>query len=225
VNDSTLHVDTIVSMPFGQNSYVVSLQGRPDCVVIDPGFEPNKIVDVIERRGLRPAAILNTHGHPDHIAGNGHLKDLWPDCPIVIGRGEASMLTDARLNLSAGMGLPVTSPPADVLVSEGDIYDAAGLQFEVLEIPGHSVGHIAFVCKGRKPYYVFGGDVLFAGSVGRTDFPGGDFEQLATGIHQKLFTLPDDTVVLSGHGEPTTIGEERRSNPFVGENAGMHGLE
>lgn len=212
-------------MPFGQNAFVAHLKGRDDCVIVDPGFEPDKIIDVVQRHQLRPVAILNTHGHPDHIAGNAAMKDQWPDCPLVIGRGDADMLTDPHRNLSAELGLPITSPPADVLLAEGDTYEAAGLQLEVFEIPGHSAGHIVFVWKGDRPYVVFGGDVLFAGSVGRTDFPGGSFEQLADGIQQKLYTLPDDTIVLCGHGEPTTIGQERRTNPFVGESAGIYPLE
>ncbi len=123
-------------------------------------------------------------------------------------------LTDAELNLSASFGVAVVSPPADTLLRDGDIYEAAGLQFEVRETPGHSIGHVVFIYRG-EPVHVFGGDVLFAGSVGRIDIPDGDFEALATGIRGKLYTLPDDTIVLPGHGPTTTIGREKRTNPFV----------
>ncbi len=108
-------------------------------------------------------------------------------------------------------------------MDEGQIYQAAGFELEVLEVPGHSSGHVVYVWKRGKPWIVFGGDVLFVGSIGRTDFPDGSFEDLASGIHGKLFTMPDDTVVLPGHGEPTTIGEEKQSNPFVGRPAGWRG--
>jgi glyoxylase-like metal-dependent hydrolase (beta-lactamase superfamily II) len=214
-----LRLATIVSMPFAENTYIAQLEGRDDCLVVDPGLEPMEILQLLDAEGLTPAAILNTHGHGDHIAGNAAMKERWPDCPLVIGRHEAPKLTDAMLNLSGVFGVGVTSPPADILLDEGDVYRAAGLELEVFEIPGHSSGHIVFVWRGHQPYYVFGGDVLFAGSVGRCDFPGCDFGELARGIHTKLFTLPDDTVVLPGHGEPTTVGQEKRTNPFVGVNA------
>lgn len=192
-------------------------------MVFDPGLEPGKIAAILDRDGLTPAAILITHGHSDHIAGIAYLKRRWPQCPVVIGHGDAAKLTDARLNLSQDFGFPIVSPPADALVSEGDRYEAAGMAFEVLEIPGHSSGHVVFLWRGDKPAVVFGGDVLFAGSIGRTDFPDGSFEQLASGIWMKLFSLPDDTIVLPGHGEPTTIGQEKRTNPFVGAPAGYGG--
>jgi hydroxyacylglutathione hydrolase len=225
VSDLRLQLKTIVSAPFAENSYIAHLSGREDCIVVDPGFEPEKIVDFLQRQRLAPAAILNTHAHPDHIAGNAELKRHWPDCPIVIGHGDAPKLTDARRNMSALLGFPVVSPSADVLLREGDVYEVAGFRFDIFEIPGHCSGHIVLVWRDHDPIYVFGGDVLFAGSVGRTDFPGGDFPLLASGIREKLFTLPDDTIVLSGHGEPTTIGQERRTNPFVGENADLYGLQ
>ena len=114
------------------------------------------------------------------------------------------------------MGDWLTSPPADYLVVDGDAYEAAGLTLEVLEIPGHSIGHVVYVWKAGDPWVVFGGDVLFQGSVGRTDFPDGDTQQLFAAIRAKLFVMPDETIVLPGHGSATTIGEEKRFNPFVG---------
>jgi glyoxylase-like metal-dependent hydrolase (beta-lactamase superfamily II) len=219
VGPDDFHLATIVSLPFAENTYVAYREGRGDCLVVDPGLEPEKIFDVLEGSELEPAAILLTHGHADHIGGNAALKERWPDCPLVVGRGDAPKLTDARLNLSAGYGLELLSPPADVLLDEGDTYCAAGFDLEVREIPGHSIGHVVFIHRG-EPIVVFGGDVLFAGSIGRTDFPDGSFEQLADGIQHKLFTLPDDTLVLPGHGPQTTVGREKRTNPFVGRPAG-----
>jgi glyoxylase-like metal-dependent hydrolase (beta-lactamase superfamily II) len=203
-------------MPFAENTYIVWLQGRDDCLVIDPGLEPDLILDFLRGRGLTPAALLNTHGHGDHIGGNEALKAAYPGVPLLIGAGDAPLLTDPMLNVSGLFGTPITSPPADRTLTEGERVEAAGVALEVLEIPGHSPGHVVFLYRSQ-PLVVFGGDVLFRGGIGRTDFPGGNFETLADGIHRKLFTLPDDTVVYPGHGEPTRVGWEKHHNPFVGE--------
>jgi glyoxylase-like metal-dependent hydrolase (beta-lactamase superfamily II) len=205
----------IESLPFGENSYVLARAGGTGCVVVDPGFEPGAIVAWLEAEGLEPEAILITHGHSDHIAGNAALRQRWPAVPIVIGRHDAPKLTDPVANLSAPFGLPLTSPPADRLLDDGETFEAAGLRFVAHEIPGHSRGHVVLRLEGCRPGLVVGGDVLFQGSIGRTDFPDGDFAALAAGIRRHLYTLPDDTVVLPGHGEPTTVGQERRHNPFV----------
>lgn len=216
----SVRIVVIPSAPFDENTYVISREGRDDCLVVDPGLEPEKIIAYLEENRLTPAAILCTHGHADHIGGNAAMKERWPGCPLVIGKGDADKLTDAWLNMSARLGMPVTSPPADQTLSEGDKFSAAGFELEVYEIPGHSSGHIVLINKGVTPYQVLGGDVLFAGSIGRTDLPGGSFELLASGIRRVLFTLPDDTRILPGHGPMTTVGRERKSNPFVGERAG-----
>lgn len=215
-----IHIASIVSLPFEENTFIAHWDGRDDALVFDPGLEPDKIFAYLDEMSLSPAAIVLTHGHGDHIGGNAALKQRWPDCPIVIGRGDVPKLSDPVLNLSANLGAHVVSPPADVIVDEGDVYRAAGFELHVLEIPGHSIGHVVYVCKDHSPQIVFGGDVLFSGSVGRTDFPDGDAETLFAGIREKLFTLPDDTIVLPGHGPSTTIGHEKQHNPFVGEAAG-----
>ena len=211
--------ETITSTLFGENCYILAMPERADCLVVDPGLEPGRILACLEERRLTPAAILNTHGHCDHIAGNGALKQRFPAAPIVIGRGDAIKLTDAQENLSADFGVPIVSPAADRLVAEGDRVEYAGFSLLVREIPGHSSGHVVFVWDAASPVVVLGGDVLFAGSVGRTDLPGGSFKQLAAGIREKLFVLPDDTKVLPGHGPATTVGREKKYNPFVGEAA------
>jgi hydroxyacylglutathione hydrolase len=209
------HILTVVSRKFGQNTYIAWMDGQKECLVVDPGLEPERIIEAILEYNLTPAAMLITHGHSDHIGGNAELKKHWPDCPIVIGTNEAEKLTDPTKNLSAKFGQPIVSPEADRLVNHGDVIDYAGFNLQVLEIPGHSSGHVVFVWMPNDPRVVFGGDVLFAGSIGRTDFPDGDYDQLALGIREKLFTLPDNTVVLSGHGPVTTIGREKETNPFV----------
>lgn len=211
-------IEAIESAPFGQICYVAWLAGRDDALVIDPGFDPRSVIRLLEQQRRRASAILNTHGHVDHIAGNASLKQAFPDAPLIIGRGESALLTDAEANLSAPFGLPVTSPEADKLVVDGDRVEAAGFDFLVREIPGHSPGSVVYIADQLDPPIVFGGDVLFAGSVGRTDF-NGDFPLLKTGIRSKLFVLPDTTRVYPGHGPETTVGAERRSNPYVGDHA------
>jgi glyoxylase-like metal-dependent hydrolase (beta-lactamase superfamily II) len=204
---------------FDQNSYLVAVPGGEECVIVDPGLEPDEILAEIDRHGWRPAAILNTHGHADHIAGNAAMKERWPECPLIIGAGDASKLTDPVGNLSAGFGIRLVSPKADRLVREGEELELAGIVWTVLETPGHSSGHVVFVAKQTTPVLIVGGDVLFAGSIGRSDFPDSDPGALEASIKNKLFKFPDDAVVLPGHGPATTIGEEKRTNPFVGEGA------
>lgn len=212
-----LEIDVIVSPPFMENTWILHHGDGTACAIVDPGFQPARIISLVERRKLMPEIILLTHGHADHIAGNSALKQAWPHVPMVIGAGDAFMLSDPDANLSGLGGVEIISPPADRLLHEGEVQTAAGLQLEVREIPGHSPGHIVYVLQGLKPTLVIGGDVLFQGSIGRCDFPGGDQDLLVGGIRKKLFCLPDDTIVYPGHGDPTTVGIERRSNPFCGE--------
>ena len=211
-----LQIHTIVSQPFEENTYVVWQPPRADALVVDPGLQPELILEFLKEQGLRVTAIINTHGHADHIGGNADVKAAFPEAPLLIGHLDAIMLTDADGNLSAPFGMPITSPPADRLLREGDVVEEAGVRFEVLEIPGHSPGHIVLVHRGT-PCLVFGGDVLFRGSVGRSDFPGGSSKRLFEGIRGKLFTLPADTVVYPGHGPATNVGFEKKTNPFVGD--------
>jgi hydroxyacylglutathione hydrolase len=214
-----LQLATIVSLPFEQNTYIANFSGRNDCLIIDPGLEPQKILKHLDEHKLAPAALLITHGHSDHIGGNAALKERWPNCPIVIGEEDAAKLTDPWQNLSGPFGLPMVSPPADIIVSDGDVYEAAGFELKIRAVPGHSIGHVAYVWEESSPFVAWVGDIIFAGSIGRTDFPDGDFQQLISGIRSKLFILPDDTMLLSGHGPATTVGEEKRHNPFVGQDA------
>jgi glyoxylase-like metal-dependent hydrolase (beta-lactamase superfamily II) len=217
VPNKSLELTCIVSEPFAENTYIAWLAGRSDCLIFDPGFEPDRVLERLEQNKLTPAAVLNTHGHSDHIAGNAAVLARWPDCPLIIGAGDAPKLTDPELNLSAPFGVQLFSPPADRLVREGETLELAGIRLDVLELPGHSVGHVVYVWQDGSPWIVFGGDVLFRGSVGRTDLPDGSTTDLLRSIRQKLFTMPPDTIVLPGHGEPTTVEHERRTNPYVGE--------
>jgi len=188
--DQGIRLVRIESRPFAQNTYVLAREGRTDCLVVDPGFEPGAIIDWIDAHDLAPAALLLTHGHSDHIAGNAALRERWPDVPIVIGRHDAAKLTDPEANLSAPFGLPLTSPPADRLLDDGATVAAAGFRMVAHELPGHSRGHVVFKLEDCRPAVVLGGDVLFAGSIGR--------------------------VFIPGHGPESTFGRERRTNPYVG---------
>jgi hydroxyacylglutathione hydrolase len=218
-----LAIHTVVSVPFDENTYIVARPGESDCLVIDPGFDPQQIFDAIAEHNLTPVAILCTHGHSDHIAGNAALKERWPAAPLIIGHGDASKLTDPVGNLSAGYGFKLVSPPADHTVKEGEELYLAGITLKVRETPGHSAGHVVFIIEDHEPTLVLGGDVLFAGGIGRTDFADGSFPDLKRSIQEKLFALPDNTIVLSGHGPETTIGREKKTNPFVGIGADYDG--
>jgi hydroxyacylglutathione hydrolase len=214
-------IETVESSPFAQNAYILWMDGQTDALVFDPGFDTWSLRKWLEGRELGLAAILNTHGHADHIAGNRPMKEAYPEAPLIIGRNEAFMLRDPAANMSGPFGQPFVSPEADRLLSDGERITLAGFELEVREIPGHSPGSVVFLCDQFDPQFVVGGDVLFLGSIGRTDL-GGDFGQLARGIHAKLFTLPDSTVIYPGHGPPTTVGAEKRSNPFVGAASGLY---
>ena len=208
---------TVESQPFAENSYLVWNDGAAEAFVIDPGFEPDLIREALEDRGLTLAAIVCTHGHCDHIAGNADLKRTYPHAPVIIGAGDAPMLSDPALNLSGPFGFEVISPPADKLVSGGETLAVAGIELDVRDAPGHSPGHVVYVVRGTAPLVVLGGDVLFRGGVGRTDFPGGSFAQLKLSIQRALWTLPDDSVVYPGHGPTTTTGHEKRTNRFLSD--------
>jgi hydroxyacylglutathione hydrolase len=222
---SDYQIEVIESAPFAENSYLLRRRGGREALVVDPGFDTDSILEWLDQEALALAAILNTHGHADHIAGNAAIKEIFPDSPLIIGINDASLLTDADANLSAPFGMPLISPSADRTVEHGERLELAGFSFEVREIPGHSPGSVVFVCRDFQPHFVLGGDVLFAGSVGRTDLAYGNGPLLYSGIRSKLFDLPDDTLVFPGHGPPTTIGRERRTNPFVGENPGTYRLD
>src|SRR5262249_20211940 len=131
-------IELIESAPFGQNSYVAWIDGRDDAIVVDPGFDPRSIIQRLQSRGKELAAILAPHGRANHSAGNAALKEAYQHAPLIIGRNEARLLSDAEINLSGPFGIPITSPPADRLVDDRETLEAAGFHFEVREIPGHS---------------------------------------------------------------------------------------
>ncbi len=205
--------EMVESQPFGENTYVAFREPGGPAVVIDPGFDPPAVDELLTRLRLEVVAILNTHGHLDHIFGNAALKERWPAAPLIIGAGDAAALTDPVRNLGASYGFEFSSPPADRTVAEGEVLELLGARWLVREVPGHSPGHVVFILD--EPQWVFGGDVLFRGGVGRFDLPDGDGPLLFRGIREKLYVLPPATTVFPGHGPSTTIGREIAANPFT----------
>jgi glyoxylase-like metal-dependent hydrolase (beta-lactamase superfamily II) len=191
------------------NCYLVMDRETRKGVIIDPGGDPERISDLCAIHQVELTLILNTHGHGDHIGANGPLKARYK-VPIAIHPGDAGCLGDPLLNLSAYFE-PVASPPADILLEDGQELEWGGTPLKVLWTPGHSPGSVCFLGEG----WVICGDVLFRGSIGRTDFPRCNFTQLQTSIRERLMTLPPETIVYPGHGPATTIGYEKENNPFL----------
>jgi hydroxyacylglutathione hydrolase len=201
--------------PYMSNCYLVGDETAQVAMIIDPGFEPGRIWSGIRSHDFEIEKIVLTHGHLDHISAVSEMKSKT-GAKILIHRGDASMLTDPRENLSAFSGENIRAPEADRLLDDKEVISVGNLEFEVLHTPGHSPGGICL----RSDEVVFTGDTLFAGSIGRTDFPGSDYETLMRSIREKLMILPEDTTIYPGHGPKSTIGREKRSNPFVLEALG-----
>ncbi|MEW8979617.1 MAG: MBL fold metallo-hydrolase [Symbiobacterium sp.] len=195
---------------FASNCYVVACPETGKALVIDPGYPDPWIRRCVEENGLTVAQIVLTHGHLDHIGGVGWVKE-WSGAPVCVHAADAPFLTDPFMNGSAYFGRHVTAPAPDRLLRDGDRVEAGSLSLEVIHTPGHSPGGICL----HAPGHLFAGDTLFAGSIGRTDLYGGDFETLLRSIATRLLTLPPETVVYPGHGPTTTIGEEKEYNPFL----------
>lgn len=209
-----MRIETLAVGPLQSNCHVVTDGESPEAMIVDPGAEAGRIVAVVEALGGEPRWIVDTHPHGDHIAANAALKRRFPEAQLVIHRLDAPALTDPRLNLSYMLGANLVSPAADREVEEGDEIELGRLRFRVLHTPGHTPGGMCLLADTEPPV-LFCGDTLFCGGIGRSDFPGGDHAALIDGIRRKLLVLPDATRVLTGHGPETTIGQERRGNPFL----------
>lgn len=216
-------IEELTVTAFQQHTRIVGCESTRQAICIDPGDEAERIVETLERLSLNLQAIALTHAHLDHVGAVTALKKLKPDAKISLHEGDEFMYR-ALPEQPAWIGIPRAQwaalgfvfeepPPVDHYWTDGEPYDVGDLKLEVRHCPGHTPGHVVFyVPKERK---VFVGDVLFAGSIGRTDLPGGSTEQLLDSIKNKLLTLDDDVTVYSGHGPLTTIGEERLTNPFL----------
>lgn len=208
-----LHVETFCLGDWQTNCYVLHTQTGRACWIIDAGYDPDPIARYIRSHHLQPQHVLLTHAHVDHIAGLHELRSHWPELPILVHEAERDFLTDVALNLSIVLPDPVVAPDATGTLRHGQKLALDGYVFEVRHTPGHSPGGISLYQPDSRIVLV--GDALFAGSVGRTDFPTSDPDTLAQSIRTQLYSLPDDTTVFPGHGPTTTIGHERRHNPFV----------
>jgi len=194
------------------NCYLIGCKKTKKALVIDPGGEEkiDLILDILEKNNFNLEYIVNTHGHIDHIAGNSLLK-AKTEALLLIHRLDANMLVDANNNFSSFMGKAMCSPPEDKLLAEGDEVSLGTLNLRVIHTPGHTPGGISLVLNN----IVFTGDTLFAGGIGRTDLPGGSYQDLQKSIKEKLLVLSDDKKIYPGHGPYSTIGEEKRRNPYI----------
>lgn len=206
-------IETFTLGPWATNCYLIHDGKGGGCWVADVSFEPEALIERIRELGARPQAIVLTHAHLDHIAGVTAFLAAFPRTPIWIHEAERAWLSDPVLNLSEAIGMPVTCAGPDRLLTHGQTLDLGGEAWEVRHTPGHSPGGVALV--HAASHRAITGDTLFAGSIGRTDFPGSDARTLAASIRLQLYTLPDDYAVYPGHGPSSTIGREKQTNPFV----------
>lgn len=213
-NAQRVEIETFVEPTFAQNAYLVNPAGSRVAWIIDPGLPPTpeRILASIHRRSLQPSVLL-THCHADHFAGLDELRDAIPGLVVRAPHDEAHLLTDARENLSAGIGFPMTTAEADELIRPNHELDLDGVRFVALDVSGHSPGGLAFYSGAAG--VVFGGDALFADSIGRYDFHNSSRTRLLRNIRDNLLTLSDEVRLYSGHGPAATIGEIRRRNEVL----------
>jgi len=207
-----LIIKEIAVGPLMANCFIAGCKKTKEAVVIDPGGDADRILSALAASELTVKYIINTHGHFDHVSGNADMKNAT-NADILIHPLDAPMLGKLSQN-AAFFGISVEdSPSCDQTIEEGETVSFGEIGLKVIHTPGHTPGGISLYSDG----IVFVGDTLFSGSIGRTDFPGGDYDTLISSIQEKLFALGDDVRVLNGHGPETSIGREKQYNPFVGE--------
>ena len=208
-----LNVEMFTGGPFVQNSYLAWQTGSPSAVAIDAGMGAPDLIAALNRKQLRLDAILLTHAHLDHIDGAAILKRHAPHAPIYLHSDDQLFYDNVALQATQ-FGMRVEAlPPVDERYGHGDTVTFAGIEFGVSHVPGHAPGHVSLKVKNSNVAFV--GDVVFQGSIGRTDLPGGDYQQLMRSIREHVMTLPDDTRLYCGHGPDTTVRAERTTNPFI----------
>ncbi len=212
---SALQIRRFVVGPVATNCYIAVNSETMEAIVVDPGDSGDRLAEVLVKEGAKPVAILLTHGHFDHAAGIEDFKKAYPEqeIPVYTCEKERDVLSDPSVNLSRGMNGRPESYKADVFLKDEDEVTLAGYLVRLLFTPGHTPGGCCFYLPEADT--LFSGDTLFCGSVGRTDFPGGSMSTLVRSIRDKLFVLPDETKVYPGHDSITTIGDEKRYNPFL----------
>ncbi len=209
-----LLVDSVIVSPFQTNCYIIACPETREGIILDPGDEPERILAIAEFHKVSVTAVVSTHGHLDHVLAVKEIKEAT-QAPFLLPELDLPMVKSAHLQARLYNWLVEPVPDPDDFLREGQTLTIGKISFLVIHLPGHSPGHIALYFEsmgGSK--HLFSGDVLFAGSVGRTDLPGGNWEQLQSSL-KRLMSLPDETTVYPGHWRQTTIGEERQYNPLV----------
>lgn len=208
-------IKTFVFNPFQENTYVLYDETN-ECVIVDSGChsksEQKELKDFIEKNGLKPKYAINTHGHVDHVMGSAYVKSHFKI--DILGHPEDLPLMQSAVNLGLMYGITIDEVPTiDTNINHGDVIRFGKTELEVIHTPGHSLGGVCLLC--RKSGFIITGDTLFNGSIGRTDLPGGNYDQLIDNISERLLSLDENLKVYPGHGEPTTIGWEKSNNPFL----------
>lgn len=211
-----MFLEVFATGPFQANCVVLGDRASSELAIIDPGADAERVLDVVRRSGLGAKMILHTHGHVDHVGATATVHELLGGrIPVGLHRADLALYRNARAQAMA-FGVSASTPPEpDLWLEHGQSLELGALRLEVRHTPGHSPGGVVFVVHGAPGPLVVVGDVLFAGSIGRTDLPGGQMAQLERSIRGQLYPLPDATRVITGHGPDTTIGAEKRTNPFV----------
>ncbi len=209
-----MRIQNFILGDFQTNSYVLTADGdSKDCLIIDTGLEVEALMGYLDENELNPVAVVLTHGHADHVVGVEDLRKKFPEIKVAIHKDDAEMLTRPTLNMSPLAGRMFKTAEAEVIIENEGPIEFAGIKLDVIHTPGHTRGGICLYCAADG--VVFAGDTLFATSIGRTDLPGGNYDQLIEGIKTKLLTLPEETKVLTGHGPATTIAAEKKFNQYL----------
>ena len=205
-----MNYEILIVGPLETNCYLVYSQDSLECTVVDPGAEADRIFQLIAQKNLKPKLILNTHGHVDHIGANKDIKEKF-NIPLYIHSADGPMLENVQQSEMAIFLGAMDSPSPDHFLNDGDKIKIGKSFLQVIHTPGHSPGSVSFLSDG----FLLSGDTLFFGGVGRTDLPGGSWKEMESSIKNKILTMPDEMKVLPGHGPFTTVGQEKRANPFI----------